>query len=197
MTNFVDPEVLTKTELLRNRIVLLFGEIDSDKIQKAIEQIMLLASIANKDITIYINSPGGTILDGLGLYDIMQLCPCDISTVCVGRAASMASILLAGGTKGKRFILPHGRVMIHQIYGEHSGTLDDLKNDMKEIGRLEKGCNLILSQATGKSIKRIENDQKRDFWMSAQEAVNYGIVDTITEKIETTHIKKKRKKRKR
>jgi ATP-dependent Clp protease protease subunit len=197
------PDSITKIALLQNRIVILFSPINEDTVRILIEQLFFLSQIGKQDITLLINSDGGAISDGLALYDVMQLVPCDIRTICVGMAASMAAIILAGGTKGKRFVMKHGRIMIHQLSSGQRGKLDDLKNNLKECERVEGICNEILSKATGQPLKKIKKDQQKDYWMGADEAIKYGIVDKTVHKIgkefrrPRRRPKRKRKRRKR
>lgn len=174
---------ITKLALLQNRIVFLFSPIDEETVAALTEQLFFLSQISNEDITLMINSDGGNVSDGLALYDIMKLVPCDIRTICVGMAASMAAIILAGGTKGKRFVMKHSRIMMHQLYSGQEGKLSDLKNDLKECERVERICNEILSEATGQPLSKIQKDQQKDFWMSAEEAIEYGIADKMVRKI--------------
>ena len=145
-----------------------------------IAQILYLASEnPDKDINIYINSPGGSVTAGLAIYDTMQYVKCDIKTICMGQAASMAAILLAGGTKGKRYSLPSSRVMIHQPRGGAEGQESDIAVQAKEIIRLKKLSINYLSEKTGKDSEIIAQDMERDFYMSAEEALEYGIIDKI------------------
>lgn len=172
-----DPEILRKKSLMDNRIILLFDDIDSCIIEETIEQLFLLASLGTEEITIFINTNGGAVIDGLALYDTMKMLPIDIRTICVGQAASLGAMILAAGTRGKRCIMPHGRVLIHQMTSGSRGKLSDVKTNLKESERLEKMVNQILANETGQPIKKIEKDQEKDFWMSAEEAIEYGIVD--------------------
>ena len=135
----------------------------------------------NQDINVYINSPGGSITAGLAIYDTMQFVQCDVATFCLGQAYSMAAILLAGGTKGKRHGLPHTRIMLHQPWGGMMGTATDISIQAEEILRMKKCLNDILVKHTGQLLKRIEEDVERDFYMSSQEAKAYGLVDEVIE----------------
>ncbi len=168
------------SRLLKDRIVFITGPIDSFTADLVIAQLLFLeAEDPEKDIWLYINSPGGEISAGLAIYDTMQFVKPDISTICVGLAASMAAVLLAGGTKGKRYTLPHSRILIHQPLSGIQGQAKDIEIHAKEVSRLRSSLNNILAGHTGQTIKKIEKDTDRDFWMSAQEAEKYGIVDEI------------------
>ena len=144
--------------------------------------LFLQSEDAEKDISIYINSPGGVVTAGMAIYDTMQFVKCPITTYCMGQAASMGAVLLAAGTKGKRFALPNSRIMIHQPLGGAQGQATDIEIQTKEILRMKKRLNEILSDHTGKPIKTIEKDTDRDFFMSAAEAVAYGLVDEVVAK---------------
>ena len=200
----VNPRLLAKQALIQNRIILLFDEIASDTVQDIIEDLFLLAQISTEPVTIFINTEGGSVVDGLALYDTMKMLPIEIKTICIGQAASMGATILAGGTKGKRYIMPHGRVLIHQITSRYRGKLSEMKTDLKEIERLEHMCNLVLANDTGQPIRKIEKDQEKDFWMSADEAIEYGIADHKLEKVDRRELKlvgqvkklKKKKKKK-
>lgn len=166
------------SRLLKERIIFIDGEINDMNADLVVAQILYLESEnPNKDISIYINSPGGSVTAGLAIYDTMKYVKCDIQTICLGQAASMAAILLAGGTKGKRFALPSSRVMIHQPRGGVQGQESDISIQAKEIIRLKKLSIKYLSEDSGKSEKQIAKDMERDFFMSAEEAKNYGIID--------------------
>ncbi len=171
------------SRLLSDRIVLINGAIDDSVAATVVAQLLFLASEdPEKDIQIYINSPGGVISSGLAIYDTMCHVNCDISTICVGQAASMGAFLLAGGTKGKRAILPNAEVMIHQPIGGSKGQASDIQIQAKQIIETKSKLNKLLSKFTGKTIKKIEVDSDRDYWMSAEEALSYGIVDKILTK---------------
>ena len=144
--------------------------------------LFLQAENPTKDIDFYINSPGGSVTAGLAIYDTIQMLSCDVRTFCIGQCASMGAVLLSAGTKGKRFALPHSRIMIHQPWGGTEGTAADIEIQSKEILRLRSMLNNILADHTGKPLKQIEKDTSRDFFMSAAEAVEYGIVDQIIKK---------------
>jgi len=171
------------SRLLKERIIFLGTEINDDVSNLVIAQLLFLQSEdAEKDISIYINSPGGVVTAGMAIYDTMQFVKCPITTYCMGQAASMGAVLLAAGTKGKRFALPNSRIMIHQPLGGAQGQATDIEIQTKEILRMKKRLNEILSDHTGKPIKTIEKDTDRDFFMSAAEAVAYGLVDEVVTK---------------
>jgi ATP-dependent Clp protease, protease subunit len=171
------------SRLLKERIIFLGTEINDDVSNLIIAQLLFLQSEdAEKDISIYINSPGGMVTSGMAIYDTMQFLKCPITTYCVGQAASMGAVLLAAGTKGKRFALPNARIMIHQPLGGSQGQATDIEIQTKEILRMKKRLNEILADHTGKPIKTIEKDTDRDFFMSAEEAVKYGLVDEVVTK---------------
>lgn|SRR5574344_84951 len=171
------------SRLLKDRIVFIDGEINDASADLAVAQILFLESEnPDKDISIYINSPGGSVTAGLAVYDTMQYVKCDIQTICMGQAASMAAILLAGGKDGKRFALPSSRVMIHQprINGDGiQGQESDISIQAKEILRLKNLSIEYLASHTKKTIEEVASDMERDFFMSAQDALNYGIVDHV------------------
>lgn len=170
------------TKLLSERIVFLGWPIDDEVSNIVVAQLLFLESQdPEKDISLYINTPGGSITSGLAIYDTMQYVKPDISTICIGMAASMGAILLAGGTKGKRFALPNSRVMIHQPFGGAEGVAKDIEIRAKEILYLRDELNKILAKHTGQSIKKIEKDADRDFFMSSAEAVEYGMIDKVIE----------------
>lgn len=168
------------SRLLKDRIVFIDGEINDAMADLVVAQILFLESEnPEKDISIYINSPGGAVTAGLAIYDTMKYVKCDIQTICMGQAASMAAILLAGGTKGKRYALPSSRVMIHQPRGGVEGQESDISILAKEIIRLKKLSIEYLAKDTGKSTDKIAEDIERDFFMSAQEAAEYGVIDQV------------------
>lgn len=193
MSGYLVPMVVEQTgrgeraydiysRLLKDRIVFIGTPIDDTISNLIIAQILFLQmDESNKDINVYINSPGGSVTAGLAIYDTMQFVKCDVSTYCVGQAASMSSLLLAAGTKGKRYSLPHARVMIHQPWGGAQGTALDISIHAKEILKLRDDLNHILAKHTGQPVERIEKDTDRDYFMSAQEAQVYGIVDQVIE----------------
>ena len=168
------------SRLLKDRIVFIDGEINDAMADLVVTQILFLESEnPEKDISIYINSPGGAVTAGLAIYDTMKYVKCDIQTICMGQAASMAAILLAGGTKGKRYALPSSRVMIHQPRGGVEGQESDISILAKEIIRLKKLSIEYLAKDTGKTTDKIAEDIERDFFMSAQEAEEYGVIDHV------------------
>lgn len=168
------------SRLLKDRVVILSGEIDDMVASSIIAQLLFLeAEDPQKDIYIYINSPGGVITSGLSIYDTMNYIKPDISTICIGQAASMGAFLLSSGTKGKRYALPNARIMIHQPLGGARGQASDIEIQAKEILYLKNELNKILSKNTAQSIKKIQSDTDRDFFMSAKEAKDYGIIDDI------------------
>lgn len=168
------------SRLLKDRIVFLGGPIDDNLANLVIAQLLFLASEdPEKDINLYINSPGGVVYSGLAIYDTIQYIQPQVVTTCVGIAASMAAILLAAGAKGKRYALPNSRVMIHQPHGGAEGQAVDIDIQAREILRLREIGNQILAKHTGQPIERIERDVDRNFWMSAAEAKDYGLVDEI------------------
>jgi len=168
------------SRLLKERIVFIGGPINDEVANLIIAQLLFLeAEDESKDIYLYINSPGGEVNAGLAIYDTMQYIKPDVATVCVGIAASMGAFLLAGGTKGKRYILPNARVMLHQVAGGTEGQATDIKIRAQEILRLKRLINKILAEKTGKTLEKIEKDTDRDFFMGAKEAKQYGVVDEI------------------
>jgi len=168
------------SRLLDNQIILLTGEINDDTAEGIIAQLLYLeAKEFEGDIHIYINSPGGVISAGLAIYDTMQCIKCSIETICIGQAASMAAILLAAGAKGKRVAFPNARMMIHQPLGGAQGQASDIEIQAKEMNRVKKRLDEILVYHTGKPMKIIEKDTDRDFYMTAEEAVEYGLIDRI------------------
>ncbi|MCD5383718.1 ATP-dependent Clp protease proteolytic subunit [candidate division WOR-3 bacterium] len=168
------------SRLLKDRIIILGGEITDVVSSSIIAQLLFLeAEDPQKDIHLYIDSPGGITSCGLAIYDTIQYIRADISTICMGMAASMSALLLASGVKGKRYSLPHSRMLIHQPLSGMSGQATDLAIHAKEVTRVKDDLNKILAFHTGKKVKDIESDSDRNFWMSAQEAKNYGIIDEI------------------
>lgn len=167
--------------LLENRIVFLQGEIYSGNANEVVMKLLYLQSEnRKKDVHFYINSPGGDVVATLAIYDVMQILTCPVATYCVGQAASGAAVLLAGGTKGKRFCLPHSRVMIHQPFGGVGGQVSDIEIQAEEILRYRTLLNDILAKHTGKSRETIHKDINRDFFLTAEKAKEYGLVDEIT-----------------
>jgi ATP-dependent Clp protease protease subunit len=168
------------SRLLKERIVFIGSEITDDLANLVVAQLLFLQSEdATKDVSVYVNSPGGSVTAGLAIYDTMQFLKCDVVTYCVGQAASMGAVLLAAGAKGKRHALPGARIMIHQPWGGTQGTASDIHIQAQEILRLKDYLNGILAKHTGKSVKEVAKDTDRDFFMSAQEAVAYGLVDDV------------------
>ncbi len=168
------------SRLLKDRIIFVDGEINDLNADLVVAQILFLESEnPDKDISMYINSPGGSVTAGLAIYDTMQYVKCDIQTICMGQAASMGAILLAGGTVGKRYALPSSRVMIHQPFGGVQGQESDIALQAKEILRLKKLSIQYLAEKTKKDFDTIAKDIERDFYMSAQDALEYGIIDKI------------------
>ena len=170
------------SRLLKDRIVFLGMPIDDHTANLVVAQLLFLeAQDPDKDISLYINSPGGSVTAGLAIYDTIQYITCDVVTICVGQAASMAAVLLAGGTKGKRFALPNSRVMLHQPFGGAEGPAKDVEIRAKEIVKIRNLINKILSKHTGQPLEKIEKDTDRDFFMDAKEALEYGIIDKVIE----------------
>lgn len=168
------------SRLLKERIIFLSEEVNDTIASLIVAQLLFLESEdPGKDISFYINSPGGSVTAGMAIYDTMRYIKCDVSTICIGMAASMGAFLLAGGTKGKRFALPNAEIMIHQPSGGAKGQATDIKIIADNIIRIRKKINEILSQNTGKPIEVIEVDTERDFYMTAEEALQYGIIDGI------------------
>lgn len=171
------------SRLLKDRIIFLNEEVTDVSASLIVAQMLFLeAEDPKKDIYLYINSPGGSVSSGLAIYDTMKFIKCDVSTICVGLAASMGAFLLAGGTKGKRFALPNAEVMIHQPSGGGNGTASDIRIMSEKIQRTKRRLNEILSQNTGKSLEVIEKDTERDNYMTAAESVEYGLIDSIMER---------------
>jgi len=173
------------SRLLQDRIVLLGFPIDDHIANLIIAQLLFLESQdPDKDIYLYINTPGGAVTSGLAIYDTMQYIKPDIVTICIGQAASMGAVLLAAGTPGKRYALPHSRIMIHQPIGGIQGQATDIIIHAEEIKRIKKMLNEILSKHTGQDLEKIEKDVERDYFMSAEEAKEYGVIDKVIEKRE-------------
>lgn len=167
------------SRLLKNRIILLSGEIDDILANTVVAELLYLDSLSHEDISIYINSPGGNVTSGFAIYDTMNFIKSDVSTICLGMAASMAAFLLSSGKKGKRYALPNSEVMIHQPLGGASGQATEIKIAAEHILKTKKKLNEILAKNTGKSIKQIENDTDRDNYLTANDAKDYGLVDKI------------------
>ena len=168
------------SRLLQDRIIILGTEIDDSVASVVVAQLLFLqAQDAQKDISIYINSPGGVVTSGLAIYDTMQFISCDVATYCIGQAASMAAVLLAAGTKGKRFALPNSRIMIHQPLGGAEGQATDISIQAQEILRIKANLNNMLASHCGRSVEEITRDTDRDNFMSAEEAKAYGLIDDV------------------
>lgn len=171
------------SRLLKERVIFVVGPIEDHMANLIVAQLLFLESEnPEKDISLYINSPGGAVTAGLAIYDTMQFIKCDVSTLCIGQAASMGAVLLAGGSKGKRFALPHSRVMIHQPLGGYQGQAMDIEIHAKEILKIREQLNKLLADHTGQDIAVIDKDTERDNFMSAEEAVEYGMIDEMLEK---------------
>uniref|UniRef100_A0A3B0M785 ATP-dependent Clp protease proteolytic subunit n=1 Tax=Arsenophonus endosymbiont of Trialeurodes vaporariorum TaxID=235567 RepID=A0A3B0M785_9GAMM len=168
------------SRLLKERIIFLTGQVEDHMANLVVAQILFLeAENPDKDIHLYINSPGGVITAGMSIYDTMQFIKPDVSTICMGQACSMGAFLLTAGTKGKRYCLPNSRVMIHQPLGGFQGQASDIEIHAKEILKIKSRMNELMAKHTGKKIKEVENDTERDRFLSAEEAVSYGLVDKI------------------
>ena len=168
------------SRLLKDRLVFVVGPVEDHMANLIVAQLLFLESEnPNKDIHLYINSPGGVVSAGLSIYDTMQFINCDVSTICIGQAASMGALLLAGGTKGKRFALPHSRVMVHQPSAGYQGQVTDISIHAEEVIALKRRLNEIMAKHTGQDFETIERDLERDNFMSAQRALEYGIIDTV------------------
>ncbi|MGB9893464.1 MAG: ATP-dependent Clp protease proteolytic subunit [Candidatus Saccharicenans sp.] len=168
------------SRLLKDRIIFLGTEISDEVSNLVIAQLLYLeAEASDKDISIYINSPGGSITAGLAIYDTMQFITAPVTTICLGQAASMAAVLLAAGTSGKRFSLPNARIILHQPFGEFQGQASDLAIQAKEILRMRETLNKIIAKHTGQSLERIQTDVERDFIMTPVQAKEYGLIDQI------------------
>jgi ATP-dependent Clp protease protease subunit len=179
------------SRLLKDRIIFIGEAIDDTFANLVIAQLLFLESEdPEKDINIYINSPGGVITAGLAIYDTIQYIKPDVSTLCMGQAASMGAVLLAAGAKGKRFALPHSRIMIHQPLGGFQGQATDIDIQAREILRMREELNQILAGHTGQNIDKIREDTERDFFMSGTQSVEYGIIDKVVEKKEIKEVKK-------
>src|SRR5580658_11032856 len=191
--NYYPPTVIEQTprgeraydiwsRLLKDRIVFLGTAVDDQIANSILAQLLFLESEdPEKDIIMYINSPGGVVDSGLAIYDVMQYVKCDVSTVCVGMCASMAAILLAAGAKGKRYILPHSRVMLHQPHGGARGQATDIEITTREMLKVKTMNNEILARHTGQSVEKIKSDLERDYYLGAKEAIEYGVVDKVIE----------------
>ena len=170
------------SRLLKERIIFLADEVNSVTAGLVVAQLLFLESEdPNKDIHFYINSPGGSVTDGMAIYDTMKYVKCDVCTTCIGMAASMGAFLLAGGTKGKRFALPNAEIMIHQPSGGAQGQASDIKINADHILRIRDRLNQILAENTGQDLEKIQTDTERDNWLTAQEAKEYGLIDAVIE----------------
>lgn len=171
------------SRLLKERIVFLGGEINDPMADLIIAQLLFLeAEDPDKDIHLYINSPGGVVTSGMAIFDTMRYIKAPVSTICIGQAASMGALLLTAGEKGKRFALPHARIMIHQPLGGFSGQATDIKIHAEEILRMKHELNSILSDLSGQSLAKVENDTERDYFMSAEDARVYGLIDGVMDR---------------
>lgn len=168
------------SRLLKERIIFLVGQVEEQMANLVVAQLLFLESEnPSKDISIYINSPGGAVNAALAMYDTMQFIKPDVSTLCIGQAASAGALLLAGGAKGKRYCLPHSTMMIHQVLGGYQGQGTDIQIHARETKRIGELLNEILAKHTGQNIKQIEKDTNRDFFMDAQQAISYGLIDNV------------------
>ncbi len=168
------------SRLLEDRVVFLSGQITSELSNLVVAQLIYLESKdPTKDISLYINSPGGEVTAGLAIYDTMKYIRCDVSTICIGMAASMGAFLLAAGAKGKRFALPNSEIMIHQVLGGSQGQASDVEIQTKQLLKIKNKINSILAENVGKSVEEVERDTDRDNYLTAEEALNYGIVDKV------------------
>lgn len=170
------------SRLLKDRIIILSGEITDTSANTIVAELLYLDSINQNDISLYINSPGGSVTAGMAIYDTMNFVKSDVSTICIGLAASMAAFLLSSGQKGKRYVLPNSEVMIHQPLGGVEGQATEIKIAAERILKMKEKLNKMLAKNTGKELKIIENDTERDYFLNALEAVNYGLVDEILKK---------------
>lgn len=175
------PKKASSINLFDNRIIKLSKTIDSEESEKIIDQLLKLDTMkSNKDITFYINSPGGSVSDGMAIYDAMQMVKSDIKTICIGRCSSMAAVLLSGGTKGKRFITPNSEIMIHEVSSFNMGKIGELKINYEHSNTLNERIIRLLANNTGKTIKQVRHDiELKDRWFTAEEALKYGLVDKI------------------
>ena len=171
------------SRLLKERVIFLVGEVEDYMANLVVAQLLFLeAENPEKDISLYINSPGGVITSGMAIYDTMQFIKPDVSTICIGQAASMGAVLLAAGAAGKRYALPHARVMIHQPLGGFRGQASDIEIHAREIMKMKQELSRVLAHHTGKAFEEVVKDSDRDFFMSAQEAQNYGLVDSVIDR---------------
>ncbi|MEO1202098.1 MAG: ATP-dependent Clp endopeptidase proteolytic subunit ClpP [Pseudomonadota bacterium] len=171
------------SRLLKERVVFMVGPVEDNMANVILAQLLFLESEnPDKDIHLYINSPGGVVSAGLAIYDTMQFVKCDVSTICVGQAASMGATLLAGGAAGKRFALPHSRIMVHQPSAGFQGQATDIDIHAREILEMRRRLNEVLARHTGRDVKQVEQDTERDNFMSSEAAVDYGLIDTVLER---------------
>ena len=182
---FIVPRLSDHTDIwsanLNSRIIHCFGEIDEDMAESIVAQLLYLSALSDEDIQLYINSPGGSVTAGMAIYDTMQYVKCDVSTICIGMAASMGAFLLAGGAKGKRYSLPNSEIMIHQPSGGAQGQATEINIAAEHILKTRKKMNEILAANTGRTIEDIARDTERDNFMTAQQALEYGLIDKIIE----------------
>ena len=180
------------SRLLKERLIFVVGPVEDQMANLIVAQLLYLESEnPDKDIQLYINSPGGTVSSGLSVYDTMQFVNCDVSTICIGQAASMGALLLGGGAHGKRYALPHSRIMMHQPSAGFSGQATDIEIHAKEVLELKRRLNEIMARHTGQTVQQVEQDLERDNFMSSAEAVKYGLIDTVLEqRTELPHDKK-------
>jgi len=170
------------SRLLKERLIFIVGPVEDQMANLIVAQLLYLESEnPDKDIQLYINSPGGSVTSGLSIYDTMQFVNCDISTICIGQAASMGALLLAGGANGKRYALPHSRIMVHQPSAGFQGQATDIEIHAKEVLELKRRLNEIMARHTGQTVKQIEKDLERDNFMGGKEAVKYGLIDALLE----------------
>ncbi len=170
------------SRLLKERLIFVVGTVEDQMANLIVAQLLYLESEnPDKDIQLYINSPGGTVSSGLSIYDTMQFVNCDVSTICIGQAASMGALLLGGGAHGKRYALPHSRIMMHQPSAGFSGQATDIEIHAKEVLELKRRLNEIMARHTGQTVQQVEQDLERDNFMSSAEAVKYGLIDTVLE----------------
>ena len=168
------------SRLLKDRLIFIVGPVEDHMANLVVAQLLYLESEnPDKDIQLYINSPGGSVTAGLSIYDTMQFVNCDVTTICVGQAASMGALLLGGGTKGKRYALPHSRIMVHQPSAGFQGQATDIDIHAKEVLELKRRLNEIMSTNTGQPVEQVERDLERDNFMSGEAAVKYGLIDTV------------------
>ncbi len=171
------------SRLLKERVVFIVGPIEDQVANVVVAQLLFLESDnPDKDIHLYINSPGGSVTSGLAIYDTMQFINCDVSTICIGQAASMGALLLGGGAEGKRFALPHSRIMVHQPSAGFQGQVTDIDIHAKEVMELKRRLNEIMARHTGQTVEQVQKDLERDNYMSSEAAVKYGLIDTILER---------------